>query len=65
MADEADVANEMIQRGLDVVLAEHAKKHDISDECKACGETIPTARQKATNGTTLCVDCASDMEKRR
>lgn len=34
-------------------------------ECWVCGEDIPAARQKAVNGTLLCVGCQADLERRQ
>lgn len=34
-------------------------------ECRVCGETIPEARQKALNGTLLCVGCQAELERRQ
>lgn len=30
-----------------------------TEDCESCGYTIPKARQEATGGTNLCIDCAS------
>ena len=34
-------------------------------ECEECGEPIPLARQQAVAGCTMCIDCATMMEKHR
>ena len=34
-------------------------------ECEECGEPIPLARQQAVSGCTMCIDCATMMEKYR
>lgn len=62
MADEADIGNEIAQKHLDMVLSAHGKPHAVSNECVECGESISSARQSATGGTDLCVNCASEME---
>lgn len=37
---------------------------ESASECAECGQEIPSARQLAVPGCTLCVDCADGMERR-
>lgn len=62
MADEADRADELIEKQMQMVIGSYKKKHDMSPGCVECGVEIPEARQKATNGTTLCIVCAEKEE---
>ena len=43
--------------------AKRISKPSLS-ECKACGEDIPEARQKAVPGVELCLECANFSEKK-
>ena len=36
---------------------------DSANECEECGSLIPSARQIAIPGCTLCVDCAARLER--
>ena len=40
-------------------------KGESSTECESCGETIPLKRRTALPGIKLCVDCQSDLEKKK
>lgn len=62
MADEVDRANDVVQRHLDAVIDAHKAPHARSEECVECGEEISEARQQATGGTELCIECASLAE---
>lgn len=64
MADEADLANDQVEKGLQAVLAAHAKQRGRSDDCIECGVEITEARQNATGGTEYCIECAELVEKR-
>lgn len=64
MADEIDRANDMAQRHLDAALNAHKAKHARSEDCIECGEVISEARQLATGGTELCIECASLAEQK-
>jgi len=57
---DAEVADELRQ-------IEHALARVESGDypyCNACGEEIPAARLKALPTTSLCVDCATEAERR-
>ena len=66
MADEADIANDLIAN--EVLSALSKMRRDAATkpgpkECMKCGEAIPTARRKL--GFKFCVDCAFDIERRQ
>lgn len=68
MADAADIANDELQRQLDVILAGRrtAPPYTISaSECEECGVAIPAARRQAVPGCSTCVDCQALLEMRR
>jgi RNA polymerase-binding transcription factor DksA len=66
MADEADIANDLIANE---VLSRLSKmRQDTAGkigpkECADCGEKIPTARRKL--GFKLCIECAEETERRK
>ena len=49
------------ERGLRQVLT----ADDSADNCEECGLEIPSARQLAAPGCTLCIDCAGIFEEKR
>lgn len=63
MADEADIANDMIQKEMDARLkARSVTIHPSASECIECGDDIPEARQVALPGVQLCVYCQEMLE---
>ena len=64
--DEVDIANELIERDMELRLAEARSKvrTEGSEVCQAddCGEPMPMLRRKM--GLQYCVDCASVRERR-
>ena len=54
--------NEAALRKAREAYAQKASKPSL-EECKACGEPIPKARQKAVTGVELCMECATLNEK--
>lgn len=67
MADNADIANDLMQDRLDALLAarrSHATR-ESSTWCEFCGELIPQARRQAAPGCIYCIDCQSIAEQRR
>lgn len=62
MADKADIAQGSIEQDEEVRRkqreAEQATKR-VSVYCVECEQFIPQARQQATGGTDMCIDCAS------
>lgn len=63
MADEADIANDRIELEMSLTMKARRQEKRFSVDCVECGEYIPQARQQATGGTDMCIDCAS-MEGR-
>jgi RNA polymerase-binding transcription factor DksA len=66
MADEADIANDLIAN--EVLSALSKMRQDTAvkmgpKECGECGENIPTARRRL--GFKLCVECAEESERRK
>ena len=66
MADEADIANELIANEMLSALTKMRQNADIKmgpKECMECGEDIPNERRRL--GFNLCVECASEFERRQ
>ena len=65
MADEVDMANELIAREVTTVLG-RLRQNSTSgigpETCDECGEDIPDERRK--HGFRLCVRCAQASERR-
>jgi RNA polymerase-binding transcription factor DksA len=65
MADEADIANELITREVTTVL-DRLRQETVPgmgpEMCTECGEAIPPVRRK--HGFRLCVPCAEVSERR-
>ncbi|NMZ72958.1 TraR/DksA family transcriptional regulator [Pseudomonas nitroreducens] len=66
MADIADRANDAMLETMDNLLAarQPAFVGQSLSECLDCGDEIPSARQLAAPGCTLCTFCQSITEKR-
>ncbi len=66
MADEADIANDLIANEVLSVLNKMRQDGAIKlgpKDCMECGESIPMARRRL--GFKLCVECAGESERRR
>lgn len=67
MADEADIANNLIDNEVSRALAklrENASKNLKGTEfCIECDDEMPEARQKL--GFKYCVSCAEERERRK
>lgn len=67
MADDVDVANELInsqfERALRLIREESAQKKMGPEFCLECGEDMPAERRKL--GFNMCVPCASETERRK
>lgn len=66
MADEADIANDLIANEVLSVLSKMRQQTDGKmgpKECTECGEQIPMARRSL--GFKLCIECAEDSERRK
>jgi phage/conjugal plasmid C-4 type zinc finger TraR family protein len=69
VADDIDLANDIMQERLDQALAQRrAKKQAFPAHsflyCENCDDPIPTARRLAIAGCTQCVSCQSIAESR-
>lgn len=68
MADNADIANEVIEVRLEQMLATWPERVEIRGfvllECEDCGHEIPQARRKAAPWAVTCVECQGIREKR-
>lgn len=66
MADDADVANDIINAAVSRALEkfQHSSNVKLGPKvCKECGEDIPNARRKL--GFLLCIECAAEVERRQ
>lgn len=69
--DKADIADQLIQEGLDQALAEHRAKAAVQQEsrndphCEDCGELIPRKRREYIPGCSRCVSCQAYLEARQ
>lgn len=64
VADIADFANDLVQDGLDQILARRAALKATAAapslmDCAECLEPIPEARRLAQPGCTFCIECQS------
>lgn len=68
VADMADEANDRIDAEMHSRLRARAAERlsalrcESADNCAECGEQIPSGRQLAVPGCTLCVECASALD---
>lgn len=69
MADEADIANNLIDNEVSRALSKmrqlgnQDKNNKGSKFCLECDDAMPVARQNL--GFKLCVSCASEKERRK
>ncbi|WP_157673580.1 TraR/DksA C4-type zinc finger protein [Endozoicomonas ascidiicola] len=66
--DEADIASDYQRREMDTLLSHRQKKQtltvkDSADCCEECGFEIPSERQVAVPGCSLCILCATRLEQ--
>ncbi|UUJ42366.1 TraR/DksA C4-type zinc finger protein [Pseudomonas extremaustralis] len=64
MADIADFANDLVQDGLDHILAKRAALKTATvlpslEICAECLDPIPEGRRLAQPGCTFCIECQS------
>ncbi|EWH00695.1 TraR/DksA family transcriptional regulator [Halomonas sp. BC04] len=67
MADNADIATEIMERRLEGALANRPRWIGIdhaATECDDCGHEIPAARRKAAPWATTCIECQGIREQR-
>nr|WP_300309249.1 TraR/DksA C4-type zinc finger protein [Halomonas sp.] len=67
MADNADIATELMERRLEGILAQRRLPDALvtDDECEECGSEIPAARRKAAPWATTCIECQTMLEEKR
>lgn len=65
MADNADIAGELIELTLEGSLASRlqATAPVHATECDECGEPIPLARRQAAPWATTCIECQGIREQ--
>jgi phage/conjugal plasmid C-4 type zinc finger TraR family protein len=67
MADNADIANEVIEIHIKKVLATWPERVEIRGvvllECEDCGNEIPAARRQAAPWATTCIECQGIREQ--
>jgi phage/conjugal plasmid C-4 type zinc finger TraR family protein len=65
MADNADIASEMMQNRLEGALAKRPRWIGIDmavTDCDDCGHEIPQARRQAAPWATTCIECQGIRE---
>jgi len=64
MADEIDVANDLIMREMEsrIAAARSQPTKLGAAECEECGEPVPDVRRQL--GKSICFDCATLAEQR-
>lgn len=61
--DEADISQARMELEEDLRQKHRTRiKRAFSVDCVECGTDIPEARQAATGGTDLCINCATMLE---
>jgi len=66
MADEADMANDLIANEVLSALNRMRQNTEVKmgpKECVECGEDVPTERRRL--GFKLCIECAEETERRK
>ncbi|MDT0501610.1 MULTISPECIES: TraR/DksA family transcriptional regulator [unclassified Halomonas] len=67
MADNADIANELMERRLEAALTNRPTWTGVNwarTECDDCGNEIPAARRQAAPWASTCIECQSIREGR-
>ncbi len=71
MADEADLAGDLIDGEMESILAARRRESErriargSAVTCDECGDTIPRERRKKNPGVRTCVPCQTELEKVR
>lgn len=67
MSDQADLANEVMDRNITEQIFRHVNRTHLESAytCEDCEKTIPEGRRLAVKGTQHCVDCAEYYERKR
>ena len=65
MADNADIANELMEMRLEDSLASRLlpSAPATSPECEDCGAEIPAQRRQAAPWATTCIECQGIREQ--
>jgi phage/conjugal plasmid C-4 type zinc finger protein, TraR family len=65
MSDNADLANDVMQARLDLLLQNRPRLPSgiSASECEECGDDIPQARRVALPGIQTCAECAQLIEE--
>lgn len=64
MSDICDVTDARLEKEEAIARKIRERPHSVSSECLDCGDAISPERQAATNGTSWCVSCVADYERR-
>ncbi|MGJ7459348.1 TraR/DksA family transcriptional regulator [Halomonas sp. RA08-2] len=66
MADNADIANELMEMRLEGALSGRLTAQAPANDpwCEDCGSEIPTARRHAASWATTCIECQGIRELR-
>lgn len=66
MADNADIAAELMERRMEAALSSRLSLRipNPDPECEDCGHEIPQARREAAPWATTCIECQSIREER-
>ncbi|MCA1973379.1 MAG: TraR/DksA C4-type zinc finger protein [Caenispirillum sp.] len=66
MADESDLATELVERERAAILAARRPSTAPASTgvCGSCGDTIEPRRLAVLPTTTLCAECAHDVDRR-
>jgi len=65
--DECDASDLRMEQEETIRMKNHRTmmaNKNVTVDCEECGDLIPQARQEATGGTDLCIECAVDAELR-
>jgi RNA polymerase-binding transcription factor DksA len=63
MADECDIANDLVMRDMELRIAAARQNPVMGEpECEECGEPVPDLRRRM--GKSTCIDCAQLAEYR-
>lgn len=66
MADNADIAAELMERRMQAALSSRLSLRipNPDPECEDCGGEIPEARRHAAPWATTCIECQGIRERR-
>lgn len=66
MADNADIAAELMERRMEAALSSRLSLYipNPDPECEDCGQEIPQARRDAAPWATTCIECQGIREQK-